>query len=102
MLFCDRPTATVVIRNLGKRGWVKREKDEHDRRQIRVILTAAGRAKLNEVECSPWNGPAQRVAPLTGFSQAEIAELNRLLRKLSDGLEQIVETTQGASDDPTE
>ena len=33
MLFCDRPTATVVIRNLGKQGWVVREKDEQDRRK---------------------------------------------------------------------
>jgi DNA-binding MarR family transcriptional regulator len=101
MLYCDRPTATVVIRNISKRGWVARERDEQDRRQIRVILTDKGRAKLDQIIRSRQADVNLPPTPLDSFSQAEIAELNRLLTKLNDSLKQTVETKQGASHDPT-
>src|SRR5271155_2104362 len=34
---------TIVIDNLAKRGWVRRERQEEDRRSIVVHLTARGR-----------------------------------------------------------
>jgi DNA-binding MarR family transcriptional regulator len=102
MLFCDRPTATVVIRNLGKQGWVEREKDELDRRQVRVILTAEGRAKLGEITWAQRRGGEQPADPLDRFEENEIAELDRLLAKLSERLRQIAETAEGATYGPTE
>jgi DNA-binding MarR family transcriptional regulator len=101
ILFCDRPTATVVIRNMGKQGWVVREKDEQDRRQVRVILTAKGRAKLDEI--TPiWEAANERqVDPLDCFEEDEIAELDRLLTKLNKRLRQIKDTAKGATHGPT-
>ena len=52
MLFCDRSTATVVIRNMEKQGWVKREIDTQDHRRFLVTLTSAGLEKYEEV---PWD-----------------------------------------------
>ena len=102
MLFCDRPTATVVIRNMGKQGWVTREKDEQDRRQVRVILTQSGKAKLSQVERAQRDTFGGQTDPLSHLTEKEIAELDRLLIKLNKRLRRIAETTEGETGDPTE
>lgn len=85
--FCDRPTATVIIRNMEKQGWVSREPDEQDRRQVRVVITAAGRARLDELAQVDRQG--EEFDPLGCFDEAEIAELDRLLGKMNEHLKQI-------------
>lgn len=45
-LFCDRPTASVILRNMEKRGWISRRPDPENRKQVRIRLLAAGRRKL--------------------------------------------------------
>jgi len=102
MLFCDRPTATVIVRNMARQGWVTREKDEQDRRQVRVILTAKGRTKLDEINQAPWSDADQQVDPLDHLEKDEIVELDRLLTKLNVRLRQIADTPEGAARDPTE
>ncbi len=90
MLFCDRPTATVIVRNMEKQGWVNRHKDTQDRRQVRVVITYSGRTKLKEVEQSSlWKAAESGFDPLACFDEAEAVELNRLLAKMSEHLEQM-------------
>jgi DNA-binding MarR family transcriptional regulator len=84
MLFCDRPTATVVIKNMEKHGWVERQRDPQDRRQMRIMVTGQGRDKLAEIKRSR---PASLVDPLACFSAEEIGELDRLLARLNQHLE---------------
>jgi DNA-binding MarR family transcriptional regulator len=84
MLFCDRPTATVVIKNMEKRDWVERQRDTQDRRQTRISITEQGRDKLIEIRQPP--GEAM-VDPLACFSAEEIDELDRLLGKLNHYLD---------------
>jgi DNA-binding MarR family transcriptional regulator len=84
MLFCDRPTATVVIKNMEKRGWVERQRDAQDRRQVRIAITGPGRKKLAEIR-QPRGKAA--VDPLACFSAEEIGEFDRLLVKLYQHLE---------------
>lgn len=50
MLFCDRPTATVIIKNLERQGWIRREKDPENGKQIRLFITEMGRVKYDQVE----------------------------------------------------
>lgn len=50
MLFCDRPTATVIIKNIERQGWIRREKDPDNGKQYRIFITDAGREKLSEVK----------------------------------------------------
>ena len=88
MLFCDRPTATVIIKNMEKQGWLAQEQDIYDRRQIRVIITDKGRAKLAEIEL-PWEQIVSSFDPLACFSEQEVAELDQLLVKLNNHLKQI-------------
>jgi DNA-binding MarR family transcriptional regulator len=78
MLFCDRPTATVVIGNMKKYGWVASSKDDMNGRRQKVTLTESGREKLRELA----DIPAQTVDPLSCFSSEEKAEFDRLLKKL--------------------
>jgi DNA-binding MarR family transcriptional regulator len=80
MLFCDRPTATVVIKNMEKQGWVERQRDAQDRRQVRVRISGQGRDKLAEIRRSREKG---QVDPLACFSAKEVAAFDRLLVKLN-------------------
>jgi DNA-binding MarR family transcriptional regulator len=89
MLFCDRPTATVIIRNMEKQGWVTRQRDAQDRRQVRVIITERGKDKLAEIAPS-WRDLERQFDPLGCFSEHEVAELARLLTKLNVHLKQLV------------
>jgi DNA-binding MarR family transcriptional regulator len=87
MLYCDRPTATVIIRNMHKAGWVQREKDEHNRKFVRISITETGRQKLEELQSSPWANPP--FDPLACLSEEEAQELERLLDKLNQHFKQI-------------
>lgn len=92
MLFCDRPTATVIIRNLEKREWVERQTDDRDRRRKWVTITDKGRAKHAEVTQQVWEPMSSAFDPLGCLDEAEKRTLKRLLAKVDDHLGQIRET----------
>jgi DNA-binding MarR family transcriptional regulator len=56
-----------------------------------VIITAAGRAKLREVNAQVWQPVAEQMDPLGCFGEEEKAELDRLLRKLNAHLRTITQ-----------
>lgn len=85
MLYCDRPTASVVIDNLEKQGWVRREKDPQNRKFLRISLTPAGMDKLAELD----QVGEPEFDPLACFNVDEKQELERLLKKLNQHLAQI-------------
>ncbi|HNX96732.1 MAG TPA: MarR family winged helix-turn-helix transcriptional regulator [Candidatus Aminicenantes bacterium] len=86
MLYCDRPTATVILRNLENQGWIEREPDLENRRRTRVVITPRGRAKVAEVAAAGFAG--NRGLDLNRlFSAEEEEQLNALLRRLQDHLE---------------
>lgn len=89
MLFCDRSTATVVIKNMEKKGWVERQTDTKDLRRFHVTLTPAGLKKYNEI---PWDTPEfkkTRFQPTACFSKEEKGQLVSLLAKLNAHLDTI-------------
>lgn len=87
MLFCDRPTATVIMKNMERRGWVTREQDPQNRKYIRISITEAGRRRFAAIEQSLAVEPL--FDPLACFNKEEVKELNRLLGKLEKHLEKI-------------
>jgi DNA-binding MarR family transcriptional regulator len=91
MLFCDRPTATVILDNLEKQGWIRREREHENRKFMRIILTATGKEKVAELQTMQ----APDFDPLAPFSEEELKEFDRLLRKLNQHLKQLA----GAGDD---
>lgn len=85
MLFCDRPTATVILDNLEKKNWVRREKDPENRKYIRVFLTEQGQAKVEELK----EKPLESFEPFACFSPTEMEQFESLLIKLNSHLKQI-------------
>jgi MarR family 2-MHQ and catechol resistance regulon transcriptional repressor len=77
---------TMVIGNLEKRGWIKRERVASDARLLRIHLTAAGRRQIAKIL------PAH-VAAITRamrkLSNKEQDELRTLCRKLGRGVEKV-------------
>jgi len=72
-----------VVDKLEKRGLVCRVRATADRRQVRVELTAAGRALIGDVFPRHAGDIAGAMAGLDG---AELAVLDGLLRKLGGGV----------------
>jgi DNA-binding MarR family transcriptional regulator len=89
-LFCDRPTASVIIRNMEKAGWVKRQVDPTNGKRQRVVLTKAGLAKRDEIRKDPFN-PERRFDPQSCFSGQELEDFKNLLEKLEKHLESLPE-----------
>jgi len=83
MLFCDRPTATVVIKNMEKQGWVKRELDPEDSRRLKVTLEPAGQTKLKELVRKLAVSKKESFDPLSCFTSREKDQFTRLLEKLN-------------------
>ncbi len=83
MLYCDRPTATVILRNMERQGWITREPDPGNRKRSRIRIAPAGRAKHQEVRRGT-SGAARRSDPAACLSAAELAQLESLLARLLD------------------
>jgi DNA-binding MarR family transcriptional regulator len=75
----DPRNAVPVIDLLQRRGLVQRRPDPADRRRYSVVLTAAGRATIEELRRSGEQVEEQLLDCLTS---AERASLHRVLRKL--------------------
>lgn len=81
-----------VVDKLAARGWVERVRDAADRRLVRVGLTSDGRRLIEHV--FPLHA-ADIARAMAGLDAAELAELDRLLRKLGHAAEQTL--AQGAA-----
>ncbi len=84
MLFCDRPTATVIINNMAREKWVRKEKDFENGKQTRIYITEEGRDKLQSI-----NTVEADFNPLSCFTDEEKKQLELLLKKLRNHLRQI-------------
>lgn len=85
LLFCDRPTATVIINNLARHGYVSKNPDPTNRRYTRVSITEVGRQICHSADLL---FKQRRTLRLTaGLDEREKAELHRILDKLLQQLE---------------
>jgi MarR family 2-MHQ and catechol resistance regulon transcriptional repressor len=76
---------TLVVDNLEKRGWVRRERQESDRRMIVIHLTPEGRDLIAKVFAKHAKAIKKEMSVLT---PAEQENLRRLTRKLGLGGEE--------------
>jgi MarR family 2-MHQ and catechol resistance regulon transcriptional repressor len=75
---------TLVIDNLEKRGWVRRERQKEDRRMVQIHLTPKGARLIAKVF------PEHAVAItkiMNGLTEHEQEELRRIAGKLGHGAE---------------
>ncbi len=77
---------TLVVDNLEKHGWVRRERQKEDRRMIRIHLTPRGRRLITRV--FPEHARAI-VKEMGRLSPGEQEDLRRLCRKLGLGGEKL-------------
>lgn len=80
----DRPNITRMIDVLEKRGFIRREKDENNRRILKVFLTDAG---LLKVEVAKPLKDRMNAAQYKGMTDDEIYTLVTLLRKVRKNIE---------------
>jgi len=87
---------TRLIDSLEEIGYVKRDLSSSDRRVVRLVLTKSGEAKHAErvpVMVASWN------EILADFKKQEAEELIRLLAKLHDSMERVIETNSRGDGD---
>jgi len=89
-LIASRTNVTRLADELVGAGWVDRKPSTEDRRRVELSLTAAGRTLILKVLPVIWRQIERQWA---GFSSAEVAEFDRLLRKMLDGLRQFREAS---------
>jgi MarR family transcriptional regulator, 2-MHQ and catechol-resistance regulon repressor len=77
---------TLVVDNLEKRGWVRRERLVSDRRMVMIHLTPVGRELIAKV--FPKHAKAVR-KEMSALNPAEQETLRRLARKLGLGGEKL-------------
>lgn len=82
MTAMDRTTVGVVVRNLERRGLVRREVSDRDRRAKLIHATQAGRALVERALPAVDRAQRRIVAPL---SQRERRSLIAILAKMADG-----------------
>ncbi len=86
MLYCDRPTASVIIRNMAKKGWIDKQTDTENRKQYKIILTDAGREKWISLNGASGKEDMDRFDPLKCLTEEEHQELDRIITKVLKNL----------------
>lgn len=77
---------TLVVDNLQKQGWVKRVRQEKDRRMVEIHLTPKGRRLITRI----FPEHAKVIARVMGeLTPAEQEDLRRIARKLGRGAEEL-------------
>jgi MarR family transcriptional regulator, 2-MHQ and catechol-resistance regulon repressor len=75
---------TLVVDNLQKQGWVKRVRQEKDRRMVQIQLTPKGKRLITRIFPEHAKAIARVMSELTPGEQEE---LRRIARKLGRGAE---------------
>ncbi|WP_460141370.1 MarR family winged helix-turn-helix transcriptional regulator [Pseudomonas sp. S2_E01] len=78
-LFLESNTLTPILKKLEAMGYLQRQRDPEDERQVRIKLTQQGRA-LRE------NQPESGLAEATGLTAAEFVQLQQSVVKLRSNL----------------
>lgn len=77
---------TLVVDNLQRQGWVKRVRQEKDRRMVQIHLTPKGRRLITRI----FPEHAKAIARVMGeLTPEEQEDLRRIARKLGRGAEQL-------------
>ena len=80
----ETASSTTVLDALEKRGYIRRERDERDRRNVRVLLEPAGaRLEATLLECAAGINAIAR----EGLSKADIAAFFRIVAVIAGNLE---------------
>jgi len=89
LIYSDRPTASSIIRNLEKKGWVSRSIDPNNARRTLIAISGDGRSKISSIKgANVFSGP-DFARPLRIFSKPEIQRVEENLGRLLDHLREV-------------
>ena len=88
LLFCDRPTTSVIIGNLVKNGWVQKDHDPENKKRVRISITLLGAKKVNQVLEAGYQGD-KSLDPKTILTEQEMRILEGALIKLQKTIEKM-------------
>lgn len=91
ILFCDRPTVTVIIKNMERDKWIKKEKDVENGKQFRISITEEGHKKLVSLKSTSNLSCREDFDPLKCLSNDERNQLDVLLTKVLSHIKAIGE-----------
>ena len=80
-LFLDSGTLTPLLKRLEANGLVSRNRDPHDERQVRIVLSAQGRSLRTEAQAIP-----EQVLCASGQQIASLGRLRSDLARVRDDL----------------
>ncbi|ODT87722.1 MarR family transcriptional regulator [Phenylobacterium sp. SCN 70-31] len=80
-LLLESSTLTPLLKRLEAAGYVTRQRDSRDERQVRINITAQGRAVFDQVFCG-----RDAIIDATGLDPEAYVRLQRDLIKLRDNL----------------
>lgn len=86
-LFLDSGTLTPLLKRLESNGLLSRNRDPHDERQVRIVLTAQGKALRQQAEAIPEQvlcASGQQLGTL-GRMRGELSSVRDDLFKAMDG-----------------
>ena len=89
-LFLEPSTVTPMLKRLEAMGYVRRERDKEDERNVRISLTDAGRA-LREKGL----GFGKQTVAASGLSPEEFPQLQKAIVRLRDNLIDAAGKTEG-------
>ncbi|MFG1465465.1 MarR family winged helix-turn-helix transcriptional regulator [Xanthobacter sp. DSM 24535] len=81
----DRTTTSNVLARLEKRGLIKREATEDDRRIRRAFLTEQGEVMVGEMQAALENAHSRLIAPLPVEERAQFIRQLLLLVEANNG-----------------
>jgi DNA-binding MarR family transcriptional regulator len=87
-LHCDRPTLSVIIANLVKKGWIERVPDKDDRRKCRLVVTECGLSELTRIDAAI---EPVKERPFDCLTKEERRTLSRLLAAGRANLERLLD-----------
>ena len=87
-LHCDRPTATVVIKNLERRDFLSRKKNPNNKKFQIISISEKG---LEFFEFVNKDKKTIEENPFDVLSQGELEQLDAMLKKVKERVSQIKE-----------
>lgn len=87
-LHCDRPTASVIIKNLEKKELICRKKDEKNSKFHRIYISGKGQDYIQMIDSSV---PELTVSPFDVLTLEEKEQLLLLLNKCCNRMKEISE-----------
>ena len=82
-VYCDKPTITGIADRLEKKGFIRKVRDENDRRIVKAMLTEKGEHLKDVLRKTALEVNAEATR---GFSEDEVRELKMKLKRSLDNV----------------